>query len=276
MKATCRICPHKCVLEEGQKGLCRARVNRGGRVECENYGCVTSMALDPIEKKPLARFYPGSTILSVGSYGCNMKCPFCQNSDIAAVSADEVTFRTVPPEQLADTALALAGRGNIGVAYTYNEPLIGFEYVLESAKIVRRRGMKNVCVTNGMICEEPLLELLPYTDAMNIDLKSFSPDVYRRHLGGDLETVQNTIRLAAQACHVEVTALIVPGMNDSVEEMESLAGWLAGVNAEIPLHITRFFPRHHITDALPTGIALLDELCAAAQKHLKYVYRGNC
>lgn len=276
MKATCRICPHACALEEGQKGLCRARINRGGKVECENYGCVTSMALDPIEKKPLARFFPGSTILSVGSYGCNLRCPFCQNSDIAAASADDVTCRTVPPEQLADTALALVPRGNIGVAYTYNEPFIGFEFVLESAKTVRERGLKNVAVTNGMICEEPLSELLPYMDAMNIDLKSFSADVYRRRLGGDLETVQNTIRLAAEACHVEVTALIVPGMNDSTLEMESLSGWLAGINAEIPLHITRFFPRYHMADAQPTGIAALDELCETARKRLKYVYRGNC
>jgi len=275
MKAICRICPHACALEEGQKGLCKARVNRGGTVECENYGAVTSMALDPIEKKPLARFYPGSTILSVGSYGCNMRCPFCQNSDIAAASADDIPCRTVPPEQLADTALALVPRGNIGAAYTYNEPLIGFEYVLESAKTVRERGLKNVAVTNGMICREPLLELLPYMDAMNIDLKSFDDDIYRR-LGGDLETVKNTIRLAAEACHVEVTALIVPGMNDSVEEMESLSGWLAGVGGEIPLHITRFFPRHQMADALPTPMVSLDALFAAAKKNLKHVYRGNC
>ncbi|HOU09343.1 MAG TPA: AmmeMemoRadiSam system radical SAM enzyme [Clostridiales bacterium] len=276
MKSTCSICPHACALEEGQKGLCRARVQRGGKVECENYGRVTSMALDPIEKKPFARFHPGSTVLSVGSYGCNLKCPFCQNSDIAAASADDVSFRTVPPEQLADTALALLPRGNIGVAYTYNEPMVGFEYVLESSKTVRARGMKNAAVTNGMICEEPLMELLPYMDAMNIDLKSFSPDVYRKRLGGELETVKNTICLAAQACHVEVTALIVPGMNDSTEEMDLLSGWLADVGPDIPLHITRFFPRYRMTDARPTGIAVLDGLCAAARKHLRYVYRGNC
>ena len=274
MKAVCGLCPHRCSLEPGQTGLCRARGNRGGTVVCANYGRVTSLALDPVEKKPLRRFYPGSEILSVGSYGCNLRCPFCQNSAIsmAGPRADTVT---VTPEALTAKAAELAARGNIGVAFTYNEPLVGYEYVRDCAALLRRAGLKTVLVTNGCFCEEPLRGLLPLVDAMNIDLKGFTEEYYR-WLGGDLETVKRAIALCAARCHVEVTTLVVPGRNDAEAEMEEEAAWLASVSPEIPLHVTRFFPRYRMEDAGPTPVDEIFRLCAVAGKHLKYVYAGNC
>ena len=179
MRVLCGICPRGCNIEEGHTGFCGARGNVGGRVTALNYGRVTSIALDPIEKKPLNRFMPGSMILSVGSYGCNLRCPFCQNCEISM--ADGKTMRTyeITPEQLADKAQELRPRGNIGVAYTYNEPLIGYEFVYDCAVLASRRGLKNVLVTNGYICEKPLCDILPHIDAMNIDLKGFTEEFYK-------------------------------------------------------------------------------------------------
>jgi len=275
MKVICELCPHHCALEEGKTGICRARKNVQGTIICENYGKVTSMALDPIEKKPLHCFYPGSRILSVGSYGCNLRCPFCQNSDISMADAGTAETQFVSPETLVEKALALVKQGNIGIAYTYNEPLVGYEYVLDCAKLAREHTLKNVLVTNGTICEKPLLELLPYIDAMNIDLKAFTERFYKM-IGGDLETVKQTIRLAARTSHVEITTLIVPGENDSEAEMDALSLWLASVDPEIPLHVTRFFPRWKMTDRDATPVKTVYALAQIARRHLKYVYEGNC
>lgn len=275
MKAVCYICPHHCSLNEGQIGFCRARINRDGKVICENYGKVTSIALDPIEKKPLRHFFPGNYILSVGSYGCNLRCAFCQNCEISMVSGDQINTDDITPEELAQYAVKLKNRRNIGVAYTYNEPLVSFEFVRDCAKLVREKDLKNVIVTNGYICSEPLLELLPYIDAMNIDLKGFTERFYEK-LHGDLETVKTTITLAAEKCHIEVTTLIIPGENDSEEEMERLSGWLASVNPEIPLHISRFFPRFKMMDKEPTPVATIYNLADIARKKLRNVYTGNC
>ena len=212
MKVRCGICHHNCSLDEGQLGVCRARRNRGGRIICENYGRITSIALDPIEKKPLYRFRPGSRILSVGSYGCNMRCLNCQNCEISMADPERdarmARWSEMTPEELVERAVKLALYGNVGLAYTYNEPFIGYEFVMDCAKLIRERGLVNVAVTNGCINEQPLLEILPYFDAMNIDLKSFRHDFYRR-MGGDLDTVLNTIKIAAKRCHVEVTTLII-------------------------------------------------------------------
>lgn len=275
MRARCGICHHNCHLDEGQLGVCRARRNRGGRVVCESYGRVTSLALDPIEKKPLRCFMPGSRILSVGSYGCNMRCLFCQNCEISMADPDSVRWMEMTPEELARRAQELKPYGNVGLAYTYNEPFIGYEFVRDCARLIRERGMVNVAVTNGCINEGPLLEILPYFDAMNIDLKSFRRDFYRR-MGGDLDTVLNTIQTAARRCHVEVTTLIVPGENDTEEEMEEIAAWLAGVNPDIPLHVTRFFPAWKMTDRSPTPVDRVHGLARAARRHLKNVFVGNC
>lgn len=280
MRIKCGTCMHHCSLEPGQRGICRARRNVEGSIRCENYGMVTSLALDPIEKKPLYRFMPGSRILSVGSYGCNLRCPFCQNHEISMADGEESRAEYVSPEELTDMALQYRGAGNIGVAFTYNEPLVGWEYVRDTARLVKKAGMKNVLVTNGTASMEVLEELLPLTDAMNIDLKGFT-DAYYKKLGGDLETVKRFIRRAAGDCHVELTTLVVPGENDSPEEMEAEAEWIASLESGsgpggIPLHVTRFFPRYRMRDREATDVGQVYRLARTAEKHLKYVFVGNC
>ena len=210
----CDVCPRGCTLEEGEIGFCRARKIDGGRSVSVNYGKLASIALDPIEKKPLARFHPGSRVLSVGSFGCNMDCPFCQNYSIASASEDDVRTRCLSPGELAVMAEELREEGNIGLAFTYNEPMIGYEYVRDASLEAKKRGMKNMAVTNGCVMPHILEEVLPLVDAFNIDLKSFSEETYSR-LGGDLRIVQDFITRAAERSHVEITTLIVPGMNDS-------------------------------------------------------------
>ena len=273
--AACPVCPHHCRLMDGQYGRCGARKNENGKIICDNYGKVTALALDPIEKKPLRHFFPGSMILSVGSYGCNLSCPFCQNHEISMARSENTGWRMMRPEELADLAEDCRGRGNIGVAFTYNEPLAGYEFVRDTARLVHEHGMKNVLVTNGTAKLPVLEELLPYIDAMNIDLKGFTEEYYRK-LGGSLETVKEFIRRAAKECHVELTTLIVPGENDSAEEMEREAEWIASVDSEIVLHVTRFFPRYRMTDRKATDVEEVYRLRDAAGKYLKYVYTGNC
>ena len=275
MKALCKLCFHHCALDEGQTGLCRARACQDGKIVSLNYGKLTSLALDPIEKKPLRRFHPGSLILSVGSFGCNLRCPFCQNHEISMAGDSGIQTVEVSPEQLAAKAAELVPQGNIGVAYTYNEPLIGYEYVQDCASLVHEQGMVNVLVTNGTVEEEPWRALLPLVDAANIDLKGFTSAWYRR-LGGDLETVKRSIVLAAERCHVEVTTLLIPGENDSEEEIRELARWLASINSEIPLHLSRFFPRYRMLDSPPTPVEQVYRLAEAAQEYLSHVYTGNC
>lgn len=285
MKAVCRTCMHTCNLESGQRGICGVRKNEDGRIVSENYGCVTSLALDPIEKKPLKMFYPGSMILSVGSFGCNLKCPFCQNHEISmmrlAQAKDSLQYRmrdivNISPQELAQKALDGQKSGNIGVAFTYNEPLVGWEYVRDTAKLVKAYGMKNVLVTNGTASMEVLEAILPFIDAMNIDLKGFQEEYYRK-LGGSLKAVQEFIIRAAQACHVELTTLIVPGENDTVSEIKAEALWIAReVGQHIPLHITRFFPRYQMQDRNATDVQLVYRLANLAGKYLEHVFVGNC
>ena len=285
--AECDVCFRHCKIPEGGIGFCGARTCESGRITARNYGRITSLALDPVEKKPLARFYPGYQILSVGSYGCNLRCPFCQNYQIswskeAERFADRADFMS--PEELAQLADSVRSRGNIGVAFTYNEPLIGYEFVRDTAKLVKERGMKNVLVTNGTASLRVLEELAPYIDAMNIDLKGFTERYYRDVLKGNREMVMDFIAGAVKVCHVELTTLVVPGENDTEEEIRELSRWIAGLKGpegepagpEIPLHITRFFPRFHMTDRQATDVALIRRLVATAKEELKYVYAGNC
>lgn len=274
-RLACPVCPHHCLLAEGQTGRCLARKREYGKIVSISYGKLTSLMPDPIEKKPLRRFYPGSRILSAGSFGCNLACPFCQNHEISMAGSREAEWREVSPEELAELAWKYRSYGNIGVAFTYNEPLVGWEYVRDTARLVRERGMKNVMVTNGFACLPVLEELLPYVDAMNIDLKGFS-DAWYEKLGGDLETVKRFIARAARSCHVELTTLIVPGENDSEEEMEREAAWIASLDAEIPLHVTRFFPRYRMTDREPAQVRQVYRLRDVAAARLKHVYTGNC
>ena len=274
-KTTCATCFHHCVLAPGQTGICRARWNKDGIITSKSYGQITALALDPIEKKPLRMFYPGSRILSVGTYGCNLSCPFCQNAEISQVGEGALKTDTLTPNMLAAEALGMRQEGNIGVAYTYNEPLVGWEYVRDTAKIVRSFHMKNVVVTNGTVEPSVLKEIVPYIDAMNIDLKGFTAAWYK-NLGGNLENVKNTIKFCVDRCHIELTTLIVPDCNDSEEEMRNLASWVASVDKTIPLHITRFFPHFQMSDILPTGVSTIYELAGIAQEYLTNVFTGNC
>ena len=272
MKTRCALCFHACALEEGQVGFCRARACRDGEIVPLNYGKITSLALDPIEKKPLRHFHPGSRILSVGSFGCNLRCPFCQNHEISMADASFPTT-ALSPVELADRARSLPG--NIGLAYTYNEPLIGYEFVRDCAVQVRARGQVNVLVSNGTLAEGPWRELLPLLDAANIDLKGFTETWYRR-LDGDLDTVKRNIALAAGEIHLEVTTLLVPGENDRPAEIRALSKWLADLRPDIPLHLSRFFPRCQFRDRAPTPVETVYRLAEEARAYLQYVYPGNC
>jgi len=269
----CVLCPHNCRIRNGEWGICSVRRNIDGDLYAESYGQISSIALDPIEKKPLYHFHPGSYILSVGSYGCNLRCLFCQNYSISMEAPNTVY---ISPENLIYKAFELKKSDNIGLAYTYNEPLINYEYVLDCCKLAKAKNLKNILVTNGYIREEPFKEILPYIDAMNIDLKSFYNDFYRKICGGKSDFVKNTIYTAATSgCHVEITTLIIPGLNDTEKEMEELSSWIADISSDIPLHLSRFFPRYKLTDKEFTPRATLDKLAQIAGKHLKYVHLGN-
>ncbi len=268
-KVRCELCPHHCVLKSGEIGACKVRKNVKGVLYSLNYGMVSSAAMDPIEKKPLFHFHPGEEIFSVGSWGCNMRCPFCQNWEI---SQQKPRVRSFSPQQLVSIA---QGNGSFGIAYTYSEPTMWFEYVLDCARAALKEGLANVIVTNGFLEEQPFKLLTQYFSAMNIDLKSFNPDYYRKVLGGERDVVMRNIQTACEAgVHVEVTNLIVPGDNDSAREMEELTTWLASVNRSIPLHISRYYPNYKY-DLPPTDLDKMEELYQVAREHLDYVYVGN-
>ena len=274
--AICRTCPRHCSLAEGAFGACHARKAEGGRVVAANYGKITSLALDPIEKKPIAFFHPGENVLSVGSFGCNLRCPFCQNDSISQRGEDGVSCQTATPVELADLALKVKReRGNLGLAYTYNEPLVGWEFVRDCAREVRARGMLNVLVSNGCAEAAVVDELAPLIDAANIDLKGPSQEYYD-WVGGDFAAVCHTIRaLHAAGCHVEVTTLVVPGRNDADGDVEAIAEFIASVSPDLPLHVTRFFPRFRMSDAQPTPTAVVRRLAEVARGRLKCVLTGN-
>ena len=275
----CDTCFRHCDISEGKLGFCGARSVKNGTVVAANYGKVTSLALDPIEKKPLRRFFPGSKIMSVGSYGCNLNCPFCQNSEISW-SEEALRFGTeadtLTPSELRDMAVSAKAYGNIGVAFTYNEPLVGWEYVRDAAKLIKEAGLKTVLVTNGCASCRVCDELNGLIDAMNIDLKGFTEDYYSKVLKGDLSMVKAFIEKAVSYAHVELTTLIVPGENDSLEEMRDISTWIAGLDPEIPLHISRFFPQFRMTDRAATDVARIYRLADVAREKLKFVYTGNC
>jgi len=271
----CLLCPHYCTMNEGESGRCQVRSNKKGQLIAESYGFVSAIALDPIEKKPLRRFEPGKNILSIGSFGCNLRCPFCQNHGISLEYQDRWEHhKKMTPALVVAMAEDTIPRGNIGVAYTYNEPLVGVEFVLESAKAVHKLGMKNVLITNGFINPSPLEALMPYIDAMNIDLKCFSNEGYKK-LGGNLEEVKRTIAFAANHAHVEMTTLIIPGENDSEEEVDELTSWIATINPKLPLHLARFFPAYQCLQKESTPLDKMYKLEKVATKHLKHVFLGN-
>jgi pyruvate formate lyase activating enzyme len=267
----CRLCPKHCTIAEGRTGFCRTRQNTGGKLYALNYARSTGQALDPIEKKPLYHFYPGSTILSLGTWGCNFACQFCQNWHIAQAQPETAELE---PRAAAILARQLVSRGNIGIAYTYSEPSVWYEYILDTAALVRDDGLKNVLVSNGFINPEPLAQLLPVIDAMNIDVKAFNDEFYQTVCAGRLEHVKRTVELAASRCHVEITTLLVPGLNDAVGELTGLAKWLAGISPDIPLHFSRYFPNYKM-DAPPTPLSTLELAYETARQFLNYVYIGN-
>jgi pyruvate formate lyase activating enzyme len=270
-KIRCCLCPHNCKIGEKQYGLCSVRTNMEGNLKTINYGEITAMALDPIEKKPLYHFHPGSKILSVGSFGCNFSCGFCQNYSIAHYRARSQYFS---PEDLIEACRQIDD--NIGIAFTYNEPSIWYEYIYDTSKKLKEMHpeYKVVLITNGYIQVEPLTKILPYVDAMNIDLKSFQRDYYKKICGGDIEHVLKTIEKSHDKCHIEITTLLVNGLNDSEEEVEKLAAFLANLDKNIPLHLTRYFPNYKIHRP-PTDIDVMLKAREVASKYLNHVHLGN-
>ncbi|MDX9724928.1 MAG: AmmeMemoRadiSam system radical SAM enzyme [Bacteroidales bacterium] len=269
----CRLCPHQCKIAPGKRGICGVRENNGGKIELLTYGVVSALALDPVEKKPLYHFFPGYNILSVGSYGCNMRCDFCQNWQISQESRQKFVTNTTS-EELAEKAFDASG--NLGLAFTYNEPVIWFEFVRDTAVRIKEKGLYNVLVSNGFINSNPLKELLEFTDAFNIDLKAFSDKFYSKLTGAELEPVKESLRqIARSGRHLEITTLIVPGWNDSPEEMETQSKWIAEeLGPSTPLHLSRYFPMYKRENPA-TPVATLESLFEAASRYLQYVYLGN-
>lgn len=264
----CHLCPQECKINEGKRGICRARSNHEGALYSDIYERILACHLDPIEKKPLYHFHPGKSILSIGTRGCNQRCDFCQNWEMVETDAPG-TYLT------SDEIAAMADRsGSIGMAYTYNEPFIWFEFVLECARKVRERGLKNVLVTNGFVNPEPLEELLPFVDAMNIDVKSMDPDFYRKICKSSLEPVLVTCRRAKGDCHVEITNLLIPTLNDSDELIGELVDFVAGLGRETPLHFSAYYPCHKMTIE-PTPVETLRRAFQIARERLDFVYLGN-
>ena len=271
----CLLCPHRCSIAEGSAGFCGVRENRGASLYSAGYGLISSIALDPIEKKPLYMFRPGTKILSIGGFGCNLRCPFCQNHEISMVydygkEPSEDTY--VEPEYVLSLAKRSIAQGNIGIAYTYNEPFINYEYMLECAKLAHGAGLLNIAVTNGYVSQDPLLKALPFLDAMNIDLKGFTPEFYK-NIAGKLEHVLNTISLVSKQCHIEVTTLVIPGENE--DDITELAKWLSSLDPDIPLHLSRFFPRYHYSEREPTPRETIHRLSDTAKEYLNNVFAGN-
>ena len=268
-RIVCEICPRECKLSEGQVGFCEGREVRDGVLIATNYGQAASVAIDPIEKKPLYHVYPGESILSLGPNACNLKCDFCQNWQI---SQSRVPTRFVPVEDL----LRIAGRnGSVGVAYTYSEPFMWYEYIRDSAAALKEKGLITVAVTNGYLNEKPFRDILPLIDAMNIDLKSIEPDFYKKLCGGTIDEVLRNIQIAHQeGCHIEITHLVVTGQNDKPERIEKLTQWIASIDPDIPLHISRYFPHHRYREP-PTSTSFLEDAYRIARQSLHFVYMGN-
>lgn len=265
----CNLCPHNCHIKDGGRGLCGPRKVHDGKLYNLNYGEISSISLDPIEKKPLYHYKPGSYILSVGSFGCNFKCGFCQNYSI---SQHNVDTRYLDPEDLIN--LALEQKNNIGIAFTYNEPSIWYEYIWDVSRKAIDKNIDIVLVSNGYISKEPLKELLPYISAMNIDLKAFKDEYYKNVCKGDIKEVLENIKLCSEKTHVEITTLLVNGYNDSEGEVEELCKWIASVNKNIPVHFSRYFPSYQFKEE-PTPVERVLNAKKIGDKYLNYVYIGN-
>jgi pyruvate formate lyase activating enzyme len=267
----CRLCPHNCFIKIGNVGICGVRKNCDGILHTLNYGEVSSLALDPVEKKPLYHFYPGRMILSAGSFGCNLFCSFCQNHGI---SRQRAYTEVIEPDQLVEIARQAAGQGSIGLAFTYNEPSIWYEFVRDTAEKLQEADLKAVLVTNGYLQLKPLQDLLPFIDAVNIDVKAFTDGFYRRQCKASLDHVKATVEACIGRTHVEITNLVIPGENDASEEIDALARWLATLSPLIPLHLSRYYPAYQMKTE-PTPEITMHRAVATARKHLQFVYTGN-
>jgi pyruvate formate lyase activating enzyme len=262
-------------LYEGKAGKCRVRRNVNGELVSEIYGKVSALHYDPIEKKPLYHFHPGNVILSIGSIGCNLSCCFCQNCDIS--QADVAGFpwlKDHAPEEIVQMAAGHAG--NLGIAFTYNEPTVYYEYMLETARLAKELGLKTAMVSNGYINREPLLELLPYMDAFNIDLKSFREEFYQTYTGASLRPVLDSLKTIREGGkHLEITNLVIPGGNDDRAVFAEMVDWIADeLGRHTVLHLSRYFPHHKLTTG-PTPVDTLKYLYDLAGKKLSFVYLGN-
>lgn len=265
---SCSLCPHNCIITDGNVGICRVRKNEDGILYSLNYGKISSYGYDKIEKKPLFHFYPGSTIFSIGSFGCNLSCQFCQNHDIVYDSSYSYDIEAKDIISLAEE------NDSIGLAFTYNEPIVWYEYMLEIAKEIRKKGLKNILVTNGYINEEPLREILPYIDAMNIDLKSMDNKFYELICKGTLDPVLKTIGIASKSTHVEITNLLIQGANGEEDELEKIGKEIGKIDKTIPLHLNRYFPAYKM-NLPPTDIENLIRGKEILNRYLDYVYIGN-
>ena len=274
-RVECLLCPHHCQIANGKTGICRSRRNHDGVLVSEVYGKPCSLAIDPIEKKPLYHFHPGTTCLSIACTGCNFRCLNCQNHEISQVAPGDVGHYDLSPEAVVSLCLE---HHCPGIAYTYTEPLTYMEYVTDTARLAHEKGLWNILVSAGYVCQEPLADLLPYLDAANIDLKSFSDEIYQRVSGGHLQPVLDTILAMKEAgVWVELTNLVIPGVNDDMAMIRQMCQWLVSNSlADAPLHFSRFFPRYKMQEVPPTPVQTLKTAKQIAlDTGIRYVYLGN-
>ena len=274
-KVRCELCPWNCQLDSGQTGICKVRTNENGKLVSLVYNKVAALGTDPIEKKPLYHFYPGKNILSIGEVGCNLHCSFCQNHRISQCFADEFSgFNNITSKKIVNEALKTWN--NIGLAYTYNEPITFYEFMLDTAKLAQKNGLKNVVVSNGYINTKPLKNLLPFIDAFNIDLKAFSDKFYRKQTKGKMKPVLNSLKTIAKSnTHLEITNLVISNLNDNEKEFEEMVKWIAfELGENIPLHLSRYFPQYKMQEP-STSIKKLEAFYEIAKQHLQHVYLGN-
>lgn len=275
-KVTCTICPRNCTLADGQSGFCYVRKNIGGEISLISYGFNTGLSVDPVEKKPLYHFYPGSRVLSFGGVGCNLGCKFCQNWRSSHTKIDPETLSTSSPYEIAKIADLYECKS---VAYTYNEPITFFEYAIDTAQACREKGIKNIAVTAGYINEEPRIEFFNFMDAVNIDLKAFSDSFYKKNCLTSLAPVLETIKYVKNEtdCWLELTTLLIEGENDSEEEIRQECEWiLENLGSEVPIHFSAFHPCYKFTNHNPTSVqTLMKAYTIAKDTGLRYVYTGN-
>lgn len=274
-KVKCLLCPHYCVISEGKHGICRVRKNENGKLNTDIYGMLVARHMDPIEKKPLYHFYPGSRIMSIGTPGCNLRCFFCQNCGISQVGSESFSHvNIVYPDEI--VGAAIKEKNNIGIAYTYNEPTVYFEYMVDTAKLARQKNLINVMVSNGFITPAPLDDLIEVIDAFNIDLKAFTDEFYKKYTRSRLDPVKESLlQIHKSGRHLEITFLVIPGLNDDEYDFRNMIEWLAdNFGRSQVLHLSRYFPNYQ-SEISPTPVSTLQKFREIAVSRLSYVFLGN-